>query len=345
MSKFLALSLVYVAMLATNALADDLFSRTPLGSPFSGAKAAGSNDKGSISDKASRILSADHLAEMLRDAQLSPKVEADDLVSLKFKYSKGELPAAFTLTDNNTRLWMVFVLAKLEKDKRFTVEQLAGMLTANRDLRPAIFALADGGRRLELHLGIPNEQISPKSLRDNLQSLASVAENTAQLWETAGGVSNTVNSTPPAPPAGEKTSPPSVATASPPEAPTNAPAAAPATPAKAPAATPTATNRKSPSTTVPSNLVGKWSALVGDNEALALQINAEGAFVIAHLKDGKTSRSTGTLAMSGTQLSLSGTDGFKMAGKISKISADSFDFSIQAENGSAGNPFTFKRAK
>ncbi|HZZ73924.1 MAG TPA: hypothetical protein VFE24_16850 [Pirellulales bacterium] len=347
MYKSLILTVLCVSTWAASGRADDLFARPATETPFSGAKGAG----GEPSSKPTKILNGDHLGEMLRDAQLEPKVEADDFVTLSFHQGHFDFPVAMNLTDHNSRLWVVFLVAKLDATHRLNAEQLTGILTANRDLRPAAFAIGDGGKRLELYLALPNEQISPKVLRDNLQTLAGVAESTAPLWETSAAAANAVASRNPAgqPPreSGQPTgAPPANQTVA---APTNPPA-----PVQNPTRTSTPETNPAPApnprTNIPANtnanypeLAGIWSTSFGDKDGLALSMRSDGQFTIVHVKDGKQTKSSGKFSYDNGTLSLVGADAFKLAGRITNLGDKSFEFTPQGAAATA--KWTLKRAK
>ena len=341
LKSFIILTLAFLG-LGSAAHADDLFSRISLDSPFSssGTKPSGTTatgEKAPPSDRASKVLNADHLAEMLRDADLEPKVEGDDFVSLKFKHQRWDFPVAINMTDKNARLWIVFVLTKLEGGKQLKAEQLAGLLGANRDLRPAMFTMADSGKRIELYLALPNEQISPKALRDSLQTLAGVAEQTAGLWEvtaaSAGNNSSKSNDSPNGRPAPNGQNGQNGANGQ--VAKQDAPAAKPVP------------NSPPPVTSAPSaasGLLGKWSAAVGEKDAMALLLKADGSFVLAQVKDGKQGRVAGTFTFANGLLTLTGTDGTKIiTGSVAQTSDKAFDFTPQ--NGTTkGAKLSFKKA-
>ena len=327
--SFMILTLGFIA-LATSARADDLFSRVSLDSPFaSGSKSSGptaSGEKSAPSDRAQKILNGDHLAEMLRDADLDPKVEGDDFVSFKFKHQRWDFPVAMNLTDHNSRLWIVFVLTKLEGGKQLKTEQLAGLLGANRDLRPAMFTMADSGKRIELYLALPNDQISPKVLRDNLQTLAGVAEQTAGLWEVSSAATGTTSGKPNGQNRPAQTEVPN----SPPPV----------------ASTKTVPNSPPPVSSAPSaasGLMGKWSAAMGEKDAIALLMKADGSFVMVQVKDGKQGRSTGNFTFASSTLTLTGSDGTKIAGSVTQTSDKAFDFTPQNGTTKSGK-LSFKKA-
>jgi uncharacterized protein (TIGR03066 family) len=137
--------------------------------------------------------------------------------------------------------------------------------------------------------------------------MAAIAESTTNLWETT------------ATPAPQPTAPqPNNVAAQPQRAPQQA-------------AAPAANN----------SFVGKWSAARSASEAFAMQLNQDGTFVLVYVKDGKQSKSTGKFAASGSQLTLTTSEGGKFAGQLSNQTAKSFDFTPA---GGKASKLTFQRA-
>jgi uncharacterized protein (TIGR03066 family) len=174
-------------------------------------------------------------------------------------------------------------------------------LAANREQQPAFFTYSEKQSRLELVLSMTNAEISPRVLREEIRRLAQIAENTANLWE----ISN--QSSPQAPPGKQ------VATSVP----------------QATNSAPQRTAQAQPRTTAPAaagSILGKWSASRSDKEAFAMQLNADGSFVLVFVNNGKQSRSTGKYTHTGGQLTLTTEGGGKFAGGVANLTATSFEF-------------------
>ena len=339
----LTIGLLTLTTLTTNVRADDLFSTSSLGSPFAGAKPVSGGDRASSaasSDRGVRVLSLDQLAEILTDAGLAPKKDTDNLVSIKFQHSRWTFPVAFTMTDDNSNIWMTMLLVKLEPEQILANEQLLGLLGTNRDIRPAFFTLSDSGKRIEMFLQITNTAITPKALRDNLAVLAGVAENSATLWDLA-----------PVAGKGQPNQPPATAQVGPPQIapPQNAQPVSPVANQTAPVANQTPQNGGNPAAQAApavannpasSALAGKWLATISEKEALAALLNADGTYTIVHVKDGKQTKSNGNYAFTGGVLSFTASNGDKLGGNISAITEGSFDYTPNT-----GTKLTFKRSK
>lgn len=86
------------------------------------------------------------------------------------------------------------------------------------------------------------------------------------------------------------------------------------------------------------SLAGSWIATLGQKEAFALNLTADGKFSLALVKAGKTSTSTGKVERSGDQISLVGTEGTTISGTISNQTAKGFELQL-----AGGKKLTFKK--
>lgn len=112
------------------------------------------------------------------------------------------------------------------------------------------------------------------------------------------------------------------------------------------AAAPPATT--SPAKTTPAapaagttSLVGKWSASRSAKEAFALQLSANGKYVLVHVHQGQQTKSTGQFTFTGQALTLVGDDGTKLTGQVAGQTAKQFQFSPAGGKSAA---LTFRKA-
>ena len=248
-------------------------------------------------------MSLNRVVELLREAGLEAEVEGENAANVKFQHSRWTFPVAISLDADREKVRLEMLLTELGSNT-LSAERLMGLLGSNIDFQPAFFSFSDKRKRIELVATIANSQVSAESLREELGKLAAISESTANLWESTG------SSAAPAPAAGGNVA-------------ANPPAAA------------------APADAGTSALVGKWSASRSQKEAFAMQLNADGSFVLVYVKDGKQSRSTGKFTATGGQLTLTTSDGGKFAGGISNASARSFEFIPQ---GGKASKLTFQRA-
>jgi hypothetical protein len=291
-------ALIGASCVAHRAAADDLFSSIPIDTVFNPPSASTTPTPARPDDKSERIqrvLNITQLTDILRDAGLEPEAE-EASVLVKLQHARWTFTVVLGLDEQREQIVLIMRLADLTGKPALSSDRLLAMLSASRELRPAFFSYSDKNKRVELILGIANDAISPRLLRDQIRRLAQMAEGTAGLWEAQAANTN-VAATSPTASAGAKNA--------------AAPPAGAAT-----AAAPSTGN----------GLLGKWSAARSDKEAFAIQLNADNTFVLVYIKDGKQSRSTGQYALAGGQLTLTGSDGTKFAGTLGTVTAKSFEF-------------------
>lgn len=103
---------------------------------------------------------------------------------------------------------------------------------------------------------------------------------------------------------------------------------------------PETSEKKVATTPKPAGLPGgTWIANLGPNEAFALRIAADGRFSLAHVRAGRTTKSTGRATRTGAQLRLAGGDGKALTGTISGESAAGFELTL-----TGGRKLEFKKA-
>jgi len=93
------------------------------------------------------------------------------------------------------------------------------------------------------------------------------------------------------------------------------------------------------SNTVDNSLLGKWSASRSESEAVAIEFKSDRAFNMVFVTSGSPSKSSGTFSLENGTLTLSGSDGTQLAGKITLISAVEFRLELLP-----GKQLTFKKA-
>ncbi len=318
MTRYSVLLLTAFSCLATFASSasaeDELFSRIPIDSVFKKTEEPPTTARGNDSaDKAIRVLNITQLHNLLKEAGMEPEA-SETAVTVKVEQSKWTFTTVLGLDENRQQIVILMRLIDLEGKAPPSAERLLAIMTVNRDLRPAMFSYSEKNKRIELLLGLDNDQISGRSLKEEIRRLATVAESSATLWEVEAAQ------------AAPAAAPTAVATS-----PQTPPASGNTQPAQRPAA-PAAAN---------SSVVGRWSAARSAKEAFAMLLNADSTFVLVYVKDGKQSKSTGKFTLTGSQLTLTTSDGGKFGGTVSNVTAKSFDFT--PPSGATGK-LTFQKA-
>ncbi|QDV74754.1 hypothetical protein [Botrimarina mediterranea] len=104
---------------------------------------------------------------------------------------------------------------------------------------------------------------------------------------------------------------------------------------------PKESDKSTPATTnaaAPTSIIGSWVASLGQGEAFAIKLTADGKFQLAHVKAGKTTTSNGKAERTGDQLRLVGDGSVTISGTLSNITAEGFDLTL-----TSGKKLSFKK--
>jgi hypothetical protein len=312
---------------------DSLFSDVQVESAFG---APGQVDGNARSTRGSaqaprRLTNAVTLIDALKQAGIEAKELTEQAVSLTITHEQWNFPAAISVTEDRSQLELVVMLSTVKDERQVPAERLLELLAANKQLAPAYFAYSAKRRQTELHRSLPNQGITGANLKTELSGLAGVAKATQSVWSFETAVAAAPAQTPATSPAATQ---PAAA---------NPVAVNPVATTPPAASAPAAGSSNTATGTTVASLVGKWAASVSTKEAFAIQLGNDNKFVLAHVKDGKQTRSNGTFALSGQQLTLSGSDGTKLTGMVNLPSDQEFQF-IPNSN-TKGSILVFKRAK
>ncbi len=104
---------------------------------------------------------------------------------------------------------------------------------------------------------------------------------------------------------------------------------------------PSESDKSKPATTAaaaPTSIIGSWVASLGQGEAFAIKLTADGKFQLAHVKSGKPTTSNGKVERTGDQLKLLGDGSVTISGTLSNITAEGFDLTL-----TSGKKLAFKK--
>lgn len=311
MRAWLFSALVFGVMAADAASgADELFSKVAIDSVYGSDDAASADASSpSVTRRGRAISNMLELSELLTSAGFEPKSVEGGILTIKVERKPWELPVLVMMNSDESQVRMVMMLSVVKDIQSVKAERMIGLLSANREIENAFFAVSEKRGRVELHRWIDNAAITDSRLRNELNGLAEIAANTEKQWDFSRSESDDKVSaqTKPAAAAGpaENTS---------------------TEPAKSVAAS--------------DSLVGKWAAARSDKEAFAMQLNADNTFALVTVLNGKTTKSTGKFELAGQTLKLIGNDGTRLTGTVTVTSASEFRF--QFENSSTS--LTFKKS-
>ncbi len=311
-STVFSLTLGAIATLASAAFAaDSLFSEVPInsvfGKPGTAPPAPPAVSPGAPAEQrpSDGRGGAETIMAAVKEAGFEPKQLNAQVVSTKVQLDKWSFPVLVTTDEDKQEVMLVLLLSVVKDQKQLPSAKLLELLSASREHAPAYFAYSSKRQRIELYRTLENRTPSAELLKTEINRLASIAKATEGLWNLDNAAAAPPTTTSPA-----QTNP-----------------AVPASPA-APAAGAT-------------SLVGKWSASRSTKEAFALQLSANGKYVLVHVNQGKQTKSSGQFTFTGQALTLAGDDGTKLTGQIAGQTAKQFQFSPAGGKSAA---LTFRKA-
>lgn len=257
--------------------------------------------KDSVASVAKRVTSPEALRDLLKSAGFEVKVASARAVTLEKKLEPWTFPVLMVISEDEKQLSIMLGLNSIKDvTKELPAATLLKMMEASQNNAPALFSYHAKRERTELSRIIDNQGITGLLLRDAVNKMAILAKQTSAIWS-----SSTANST--------------------------------ATPETTASTSTTGTSK--PVSTVTS-LAGKWSASRSATEAFAVELTSAGTFNLVYINSGKQTKSSGKFTVEEGKLSLIGSDGLKLEGKLT-IKSDT-QFSFSPANGKA---LEFAKAK
>lgn len=311
MRAWLFSALVFGVMSADAASgADELFSKVAIDSVYGSDDAASADASSpSVTRRGRAISNMLELSELLTSAGFEPKSVEGGILTIKVERKPWELPVLVMMNSDESQVRMVMMLSVVKDIQSVKAERMIGLLSANREIENAFFAVSEKRGRVELHRWIDNAAITDSRLRNELNGLAEIAANTEKQWDFSRSESD------------DKVS-------------------AQTKPAAAAGPAENTSTESAKSVAASDSLVGKWAAARSDKEAFAMQLNADNTFALVTVLNGKTTKSTGKFELAGQTLKLIGNDGTRLTGTVTVTSASEFRF--QFENSSTS--LTFKKS-
>ncbi|TWT87661.1 hypothetical protein Mal64_32030 [Pseudobythopirellula maris] len=294
MFRPLAFALPLLFLATTTAWGQEsLFSDVAIESVFADETAPEASN--TTAAAAGRVTGAGQLAELLEKSGLEGKREGAATVSTKIAESGLTLPATLTVAVDRDQIDVAMTLRKLAEGETLSSKSLLELITT-ADTAPGVYFVYNASEsRLELRHTLSNRGLTPSRLERALRSMARLAELRQKAWGSGKDSDETAANTS----------------------------------SSTPAATPTAA-ADAPAASAAGLPIGSWIATVGDGQAFAIRIAEDGAFNLVHVKDGKSTTSTGQATRTGDRLTLSGKDNLKIAGNLSGVSADGFELKLGA---------------
>ena len=105
------------------------------------------------------------------------------MCSLKLQQGTWSVPVQVSFSKDRSQIWLVAPLrVNLPEADAFQARALARLLAANDEVGPMHFALAAGGRTLNLNLCFENRDLTPVAFRSRLDLFARSVIATEPLW-------------------------------------------------------------------------------------------------------------------------------------------------------------------
>ena len=94
----------------------------------------------------------------------------------------------------------------------------------------------------------------------------------------------------------------------------------------------------------PESIVGKWAATLPSNASIAIELNSDGTFKMAHVAGKQSAISSGTLLRKADQLTLSEAGKADVKFQIQSITANTMELRIIDSSGKSGSLIKFSKA-
>lgn len=358
-SSQFALSLTALVSVAVNGSAgraqdNSLFSSVRASTVFSETAAAGSGPAPQTSSSG-RMTSALELVGRLQSAGFTASEVGDRAVSTVKQLDSWRFPVLVTISEDEQDLLVVIGLRNISEPQKLSAAKLLSLLETNQKTGRASLVFSSERRRIELQTVLANGIMSSglekhSEIRDEINRLAILARDKEAVWnleEIHGGASLPVTAASETQAFRSVPAPQDALAASPGSGPGSLPGSPNAPASAAPATSPPTTspiNSGTPATEVSLNsLQGRWAASRSATEAFAMQINGDSTFVLVSVISGKQARSSGKLTLLNGQLTLEGSDGIRIAGSVTMVSASELQFSPQSTSGAAA-VLSFRKA-
>jgi hypothetical protein len=335
---------------------DSLFSSVRASTAFDNDIATNAGNSAAAGTK--RLTSTDEIVHTLQEAGFEASASGTRMAATRKQLDLWVFPVLVTVAEDEQDVSIVLGLRAVSDSQKVPAPRLLQLLESNEKSGRTSFAFNRDRNRIELFSLLKNSGVNAQALRDEINRLAILARNTESLWnleESAGGAPLTQTTTasggatkiaaaPVTPPAPVATAP--VATAPVATAPVATAPAATAPAALAPVASmPQSSSPPAASIQLDANsLQGRWSASRSATEAFAILLNTDSTFVLVSVSNGKQARSTGKFTLQNSQLTLEASEGGRLQGKVTLLTASEFRFEQQT-NSASGTPLTFRKSQ
>jgi len=281
-TKTLLTAALLVAATVSSAQADDLFSSDSLNRVFNPSQPQtdpapqdpqspedipSSPEQAPVQPSLRRGLEANDIPAFLTLMGF----QSEDLGNGVYKttLTKGEwtLPYAFVVSPDKSQFWITLSLNPLQEGVTIPQSALLQMLQFNHKFGPIHFAYSGENRRIYVCRAVKNVDLNPTRVRQQIELIADLALKHEEMWNHNKWNTTQQPQAPTQPQVQQQPQPPV---------------------------------QQQP---VPKH-VGTWKSTAQDGSTFQLTLNADGSFVLYHVKPSKTDKSVGTYTVIGNKLTL-----------------------------------------
>ncbi len=142
-------------------------------------------------------MTATDLLEMLNNMGYKSEKVTDHAVRILWNGKDLDFSIRFMMVENGEYLFMESYLRPIENAESVTAESWRKILTANDNIGRCKFTFDEKGKKLYMDLKIPNANLTPKLVRQEMEYLAEKVESTKGIWykENLKTEKNSVKST------------------------------------------------------------------------------------------------------------------------------------------------------
>ena len=290
-SSKIAFALIMTATTFAVAADDDLFSDVRTNAVFDSATGSDS-DANTRTARPKAITDAKTLRELLKSAGFDARTEGNRSVTTTKQLDTWTFPVLVTISDNEKTIGIRLGLSVIKDEKQLSTETLLQLMSASQKHAPSQFTYSAKRKRTELSTFMTGNRLTGQQLRDEINRLAILANETSAVWTVADSRADSGNPSPDVP-------------------------------------TPQTEPRTPSDSGLQQSLSGTWSAIRSNTEAFAVAFKADGTFNLVYVNDGKQTKTSGTFSITDESLTLAGNDGVRLVGKLTSVSDKEFRFAPQ----------------
>ncbi|MCP4787108.1 MAG: hypothetical protein GY903_32120 [Fuerstiella sp.] len=270
---------------------DDLFSDVRTNAVFDSATNS-ANDANTGTTRPKAITNAETLRELLKSVGFDARTEGNRSVTTTRQLDLWTFPVLVTISENEKTIGIRLGLNVVKDEQQLSTATLLQLMSASQKHAPSQFTYSAKRQRTELSTFMTGNRLTGRQLRDEINRLAILAKETSAIWAVADTGTDSDRTSPDAP-------------------------------------KPQAVPKTLPNSGSQQSLNGTWSAARSDTEAFAVAFRTDGTFNLVYVNNGKQTKTSGKFSITDSSLTLAGSDGVRLVGKLTWVSDREFRFAPQ----------------